>query len=312
MKAKNFIIPILFLLAVLISCNKEKSEPTTVLNESIELQDDEEIDDSNDEEKEVFELEERASNAHKILKVSSTDTVQGAFNCEKYRGYSKLSTQVNEPTVFKIEGYNFGNNQTAVNGSVTCSSKIKGITTTYPVTIISWDTTKISVSIPPLPDSTKNISLKFAVTKDVTTGTKTLVTAPKVKSKSVKCVGTLGGTQAGVWYGQNMWEVMLNRKRLLPNVSNVFIFQMEESTNIDSTYVPTKGDVIIKTNQDNEEEFEGVVVDVYSKDSKGNTPVRVHQRNLKCKGELKKATYKFNKSFALKTGEARAWTRFIR
>jgi hypothetical protein len=237
-----------------------------------------EIDDSNIETSEPYEIETRAA------KVRIT-SVEGLKNtnaiCDRFTDYYKLNSETTTP--LKIVGYGFGASQaTTVVKCLFRDAKLP-----HTVNIISWSDTEINLTIAAVPDSTKNVPIWFRVEK---------LDGKVAVSSLLKCVGVL----KNIHFGQAQWETALQRKRF--NLT-----AMGEAQTITTSYNPTKGD-ILKRNSGN---TEGVIMEKKT-DSKGKISIVVWERNLVCRNGIQKKTYKFENGAILKRINEEQFTKFIR
>ena len=272
------------------SCKKDDTLSSSNSNEDIEDKT-EIIDDSNPDEPESIEPVELETRGLKPITISEIDISAGFQDqpgdykvqqneCSKYIGSYKLSAH--DQMAVKIKGTGFG----ATKNTSTAKCYIKGVELLHdPNSIIIWSDSLITLSLDNLVDEFfKNGTVKTTVTRIDSTGTKS-------KSMSVKAVGVLDAGSVDWYYGTNGWE--LAHQRFLagkgPTPPN------SQSVKLDTTYTPTKGDVIHHSSSSNssipEPSFQqSIIYEIGTVSPTKGLKVKVTNRNKDCDGKIKKTT----------------------
>lgn len=270
----------------------------TSCQKSLEVQDDvyyssddyEEINDIEDdsEEKEPFELEERAP-TFKIYSVEmlNPNEIVPTRECMRFAEYGMID--IWQGGWFKIKGIGFGNNKDSL--TLTASYKtginfpvIKSVVTDTQMVV---NVTKFtSLAYPVL----KNLNVKFIASKQILGITKTA-------KKSMKCTSwypnhheyvNLDSTQKAI-YPNSFWEVIFQfESQAMPKGLLNTIYAAKET--ISTAWIPEVGDVVQRSSLP---EQWGFVKEVYPVDSKGRIKLKIWERNYKCKGGIQKKTYYF-------------------
>lgn len=189
-----------FLIVGLVSC---KSDYITLDND-----DSVEIDDSNKmDETAPAVIVESEGLSERAMQITSASAANRTANegCERYKQYAKLKVGTGtDGSEFTLRGKEFGLTQAATVAEV----EIPSGTTPIPVSVVSWSDTTVKVKIPRVATTTKNITIKIRLKKDLRTTT-----------ASFSSVGWF--SDENIHFGHNRWDIMQDTtlRILYPNLS---------------------------------------------------------------------------------------------
>lgn len=248
------------------------------------------IDDSTDADiaaQEAADDAENSYNSDALFKINrirvsipgSTTVVQSG-TCVKYAGQAALDME--QFNRFIISGVGFGETQGTT--TVRCFSSVRGVVADY-ATVLNWQDTAISVSVPAFAHTTTSMYLKFHINKNGI-----------LKKKGIKCVGQVGtnatadltNTNEIITFPSGLSECHLQRKK---NNWGSSKWRGEITT-----YAATlkAGDIVTRSNfVEGSQNNVGIIMSI-SAEIGGFKNVDIWERNWKCTGTLKKKKYKLN------------------
>ena len=300
-------IALIFLCLSTVSCHKDSllSEKNDTEGDYIEIND---FDDDT-EEPEPFQLETRAPTfkIYSVRPVDDADTIaNGACVRQSFVGYKKLD--ILSGSQFEIIGKGFGSTQQ--DAIVKASYKTNII---FPVLINTWSDTSIVVSVVKFTSLVlpvlKNLSLKFTIEKDFTS---TSGTTRRKATKSIKGASwyknaylyTGLDSTLDAYYPSSIWEVTY---QMFQNNTGDSLYSAKILVN--AQYVPKVGDVLNRL--ENASQY-GYIKAIEGQNSRGETKIRVWERNYKCKGGIQKKIYYYkNGAFTIRYAEP-VWTHYCK
>jgi hypothetical protein len=303
-------VALIFLCVSIVACHKdslisEKNNTTQDDSDYIEI--DDTADDT--EEPEPFQLETRASEfkIYRVKPVHDADTIaNGTCVRQSFVGYKKLD--ILSGSQFEIIGKGFGS--TKQDATIKASYKTSIL---FPVIINTWSDTSIVVSVVKFTSLVlpvlKNLSLKFIVEKDFTS---TSGTVRRKVTKSIKGASWykehsyLTGLDPSLdaYYPSSIWEITYQMFQ-----TNFGDSLYSSKIIINGEYTPKVGDVL---NRQSVPHQYGYIKAIEGQNSRGETKIRVWERNYKCKGAIQKKIYYYkNGAFTVRYNEP-IWTHYCK
>ena len=302
-------IAILFLCLSIVSCKKDAliAEKNTIDAENDYT---EEYDfDDDTETNEPFQIETRAPEfkIYSIRPVHDADTVKnGECVRTSFVGYKKLD--ILSGGQFEIKGKGFASTQQ--DATIKASYKTSIL---FPVIVNTWSDTSIVVSVTKFSSLVlpvlKNLSLKFTIEKNFTSSSG--ITRRKA-TKSFKGVSwyenqhlyTGIDSTLDAYYPSSIWEITYQMFQ-----KNTGDSLYSPKIAINTQYVPKVGDVLNRL--ENPSQY-GYIKALEGQTSRGETKVRVWERNYKCKGGIQKKVYYYkNGAFTIRYAEP-LWTHYCK